>query len=337
MFLSESIYEVVFLKNRSIEGIFMKSKTKLTDVLAGLVDTRTKDQKGLQLLKEKEIADSSNSSFEKKRQDRILKTIAEEQKHIKSKGLIKKPEVKNLKSKTLTRIEDENLKAIQARKFQMMTHTNREQAPSSPLQMHLVQSESLRIAQEKISDLEDEILSLREKNESLVSAGEVLREHNESFKSKLEELKSSLNDEKKSFEDEKEVLLSAMEEAREQLIRLRNKNQELEKRISSSFHGIRQRENSLEGRIEILKMENSAIQKEKDRNILELKNDILKLKHNLENAHKKNHELNGLNSKLRESSRRAISALRATIYNLEGAKLSEETVISQSKSVKKAS
>ncbi|MCZ0933319.1 MAG: hypothetical protein OXJ52_09240 [Oligoflexia bacterium] len=315
----------------------MKSKTKLTDVLAGLVDTKTKSKQNLQVLKEKKTADSQKSALEKKRQAKVLKTIAEEKKHIKNEELVKKHEVKNLKPKTATHIEDENLKAVQARKFQMMTQTNREQAPSSPLQMHLVQSESLRIAQEKIGDLEEEILSLREKNESLISAGEVLQEHNESFKSKLEELKLSLNDEKKSFEDEKEILLSAMEEAREQLIRLRNKNQELEKRIASSFHGIRQRENALEGRIEILKMENSAVQKEKDKNILELKKDILKLKSNLENSHKKNHELNVLNSKLKESSRRAISALRATIYNLEGAKLNEETVVSQSKNFKKAS
>ena len=83
-------------------------------------------------------------------------------------------------------------------------------------------------------------------------------------------------------------------------------------------------------------MENSAIQREKDKKILELKKDIQKIKNNLENSHKKNHDLNNLNNKLKESSRRAISALRATIYNLEGAKLNEETIISQSKNNIKA-
>ena len=316
----------------------MKNKTTLTSALLSLVDRQAEEK--LSLIKENPEqlqAVVSKSSLEKQRQDKISQTIAEEKKFIKNKSLAKKPEEKNKKPKTVTQVEDENLKFIQARKLQMMTQTNREQASASPLQMHLVQSESLKIAQEKVSDLEEEILSLREKNEALISAGEVLKENNESLKTKLEDLKSSLNDEKKSFKDEKEILLSAMEEARSQLLRLRDKEQELEKRISSNFHGIRQRENSLEGRIEILKMENSAIQKEKDKKILDFKKEILKLKHNLEKARKKNHELNTLTGKLKESSRRAVSALRATIYNLEGAKLNEETVVSQDSNFKKAS
>ena len=314
----------------------MKSQSKLTDMLSDLMSVKTENKLDSEDLKGKK--DVPESSFENKRKSKILKTIAEEKKYVDDKVLVKKPEVKNQRYKTGVHIADENLKAVQARKFQIMTHTNREQkAPSSPLQMHLVQSESLRIAQEKVSDLEEEILSLREKNSALFSAGEVLKENNESLKSKLEELKSSLNDEKESFKDEKEVLLSAIEKARDDIVRLRNKNQELENRISSSFHGIRQRENSLEGRIEILKMENSALQKEKDKKILDLKKDILKLKNNLENSHKKNHKLNLFNSKLKESSRRAISALRATIYNLEGAKLNEETVVSQDTKSTKAS
>ena len=165
-----------------------------------------------------------------------------------------------------------------------------------------------------------------QKNESLVSAGEVLNSNNETLKAKLDELKSSLNQEKKSFEDEKELLLSALEKAREQLEQLVRKKQELEKRLSSNFHGIRQRESSLEGRIEILKMENTVVQKEKDKKILELKKDIQKLNYNLENSRKKNHEMSSLNNQLKESFRRAVSALRATIYNLEGAKLAEDTV-----------
>ena len=319
----------------------MKDKTTFTDFLSGLTGAKVKNTEESKELSLEPAVDSSSlaskSSLKSNRQAKILKTIVKEKKHIKNKTLVKKPEVKKQKMKTVTHAEDENLKALHARKLQMMTDTNRDQAPSSPLQMHLAQSESLKIAQEKVSSLEEEILSLREKNEALASAGEVLKENNESLKSKLEELRASLNDEKEGFKEEKDILLSAIEEARDQIVHLRNKNQELEKRISSSFHGVRQRENSLEGRIEILRMENSALQKEKDKKILDLKKDILKLKNNLEKAHKKNHELNSINSKLKESARRSISALRATIYNLEGVKLNEETVAVQNKDQLKAS
>ena len=309
----------------------MKDKTTLTGRLSDLVD------KAKEALTEEEnfLHSEGESSLNSKRKNKILKTIAEEKKSVKNETLVKKPEIKNQKPKTVTHVEDENLKLVRARKLQMMTNTNREQAGSSPLQMHLVQSESLKIAQEKLSDLEDEIMSLREKNEALVSAGEVLKDNNLALKTKLEELKAGLNDEKEGFKEEKDVLLSAMEEARDQILSLRSKNQELEKRVSSNFHGIRQRENSLEGRIEILKMESSALQREKDKKILELKKSILKLKSNLESSHKKNHELSALNGKLKASSRRAVSALRATIYNLEGAKLNEETIVSQSEKIKK--
>lgn len=305
----------------------MKDKKKINEVLESLLETTVAQKR---LLKKKELETDAESTLEKHRKNKIKESIAKEKKLIKNKKLEKK-------TTTAFQPEDENLKAIQSRRFQTVNQVNNRQPDSSPLQMHLVQSESLRIAQEKVSSLEEEILSLREKNESLISAGEVLKENNESLKIKLEDLKASLSDEKQSFKDEKEVLLSVVEEAREQIIQLKNKNQELEKRHSNNFQGIRQRENSLEGRIEILKMENSALQKEKDKKILDFKKEIFKLKHNLENTHKKNHELNVLTNKLKESSRRVISALRATIYSLEGVRLNEETSVSEAKDSKKAS
>ena len=313
----------------------MKNKNTLTEGLSNLVD---KTKSVLKSGEDTQPVTSSKSNLSKKRKDKVLKTIAKEEQLTKNNTLVRKSEVKNPNPKnTNTRVEDEDIKLIQARKLQIMTKANKNQLSSSPLQMHLVQSESLKMAQEKISDLEEEIMSLRQKNEALSSAAEVLKENNESSKIKIEELKSDLSDEKARLKEEKEVLLSAIEEARNQILRLRNKNEELDKRISNNFHGIRQRENSLEGKIEILKMENSVLQKEKDKKILDLKKDILKLKSNLDSFHKKNHELNILNGKLKSSSHRAVSALRATIYNLEGAKLNQDTQLSQSQKTEKAS
>ena len=306
----------------------MENKKKMHKDLEDLLEKTNAQEL---LVKNKEL--EPDSFFKKQRKKRVHKTLVEEEKLIKNNKLERKI---NKKHKTVIPSEDENLKALQSRRFQTINQINNGKSTSA-LQMHLVQSESLKIAQEKIRDLEEEILSLREKNESLISAGEVLKENNETIKVKLEDLKANLSDEKQSFKDEKEVLLSVVEEAREQITKLRNKNQELEKRLSSSFHGIRQRENSLEGRIEILKMENSALQKEKDKKLLDLKKEIFKLKNNLENSHKRNHQLTILNNKLKEGSRRVVSALRATIYSLEAVKLNEETGVSENEEEKKAS
>ena len=225
--------------------------------------------------------------------------------------------------------EGDMLKAVEARRIQMMTQSEMERAPSSPLQMHLVQSESLRIAQDKISDLEEELHEFRRKNESLVAASETLKEKNDLLKSKSEDLKYSLKEEKGNSKDEKEILLSAIEEAKTQLNQLKSKKQELERRLSSDLHGIRNRESSLESRIEILKMENSVLQREKDKKIIELKKQTQKIKSNLDGAHKKNQDLQTQNNKLQESSRRTVSALRATIYNLEGVRAKEETIVTE--------
>lgn len=222
------------------------------------------------------------------------------------------------------------LNMVAAKKIQMITRSGvNPGVASSPLQMHLVQSESLRIAQDKIADLEEELSELRQKNESVVSASEVLKDKNDLLKSQLEDIKYNLKEEKHNAKDEKEVLLSALEEAKVQINKFKNKTQELEKRLSSDLHGIRNRESSLESRIEILKMENSVLQREKDKKIIELKKQIQKIKSNLDGAHRKNHDLQTLNNQLQESSRRTVSALRATIYSLEGVKTKEETIVTE--------
>ena len=201
----------------------------------------------------------------------------------------------------------------------------------SPLQKHLIHSESLRIAQEKISVLEEELYKFRQKNESIVSAFEVLKEKNQVLRSKLEDMNFSIKETKNNFKEEREVLLSALEEAKTQIHDLRDKKQELEKRLSRNMQTIHSRESSLESRLEILKNDTRNLQETKDKKIIELQHQIQKIKANLEASHQKNQELKVLNDKLQESSRRTVSSLRATIYSLEGISgfKSEETLATE--------
>ena len=188
----------------------------------------------------------------------------------------------------------------------------------SPLEITLQQSESLKAAQARIGALEGELQKLRQDNESLVSAGEVLKENRERLLAENEELRRSREESQESFEDEKGVLLNTLEEMKKEQSRLSDTNKNLEKRLSVDLQSIRARELALEGQMEIMKLEGTALQREKDARIIDLQKESRRLNNNLLSSHKKIQELQTRADKLRESVRKSLSVLRATIHNLEG-------------------
>ena len=226
--------------------------------------------------------------------------------------------------------DPEALKALEARKIQMMAH---EGAPSGgesfPLQMHIVRSESLHIAQERIDSLKEELDKMRKLNQSLSSASGVLQNKNDRLKSRLEEMAGSLKEEREVFKNEKDVFVTALEDAAMKINRLQSENKKWEERLSRDFQNIREREGALESRIEILKMENTALQREKDKKIIELKKHIRKNADILQAQQKKHQTLHEEISRLREGSRRAVSTLRALIFHLEGVKAPSSDEMSQ--------
>ena len=219
--------------------------------------------------------------------------------------------------------DPEALQVLEARKLQMMSRDSDGAHPaSSPLQMHIVRSESLRIAQERIDSLKEELDELRKINQSLSSASGILQDKNDQMKSRLEEMEGALAEEKNTFKNEKEIFTSALADATEKISHLQDENKKLEERLSNEFQGIREREGSLESRIEILKMENTALQREKDKKIIELKKNLRKSSDILQAQQKKSRILHEENIRLREGSRRAVSTLRALIFHLEGLRAS---------------
>lgn len=252
--------------------------------------------------------------------------------NIKSLSNLLKEEIKDSPKKPDTKVKSEGnyLKPLHARRLQMMSKFDNETegAGKAPLQIQLMQSESLKISQEKINSLEEELQLLREKNESLLSAAELLKEQNQELKIKVEESEKKIGEEKIDFEHEKEILLSALSSAKEQMERLKKEKKDLSSKLSNYSYSLGHRENSLEGRIEILKMENTVLQREKDKKIIELRKLVEKNKRGLEAIQKQNQELRELNEELERSSHRAVTALRATIFNLEGVEQSEDILTS---------
>ena len=206
----------------------------------------------------------------------------------------------------------------------------------SPFQLNIIQSESLRLAQNKIADLEEELENQRRDNEKLTSSAGLLEESLERLQAENEELHREKEASAQDFANEKEVLLTAMEEGKKKTAKLEKLKKNLERRLSGDLQGIRARESALESKIEIMKIENNVVQKEKDKIIIEMKKEAVQMKENLSAAQTHVREMKNRLSRLNESLRRTVSVLRATVNNLEGRNKSEEEEAEKEESLKSA-
>jgi chromosome segregation ATPase len=182
----------------------------------------------------------------------------------------------------------------------------------------LVQSEQLRIAQERILDLENVVDSLRTENEQLVAAGETLKNRSDDLKSQVDQIKISSKEKLEITGEELVVLRTNLASKSDDIGKLKLKIEELESRLQGDLKKIRVRERELENRLEIAKLESGAIMKNKDEIILDLKRKIDQLGFELENYRSKSRELNKLVEDNRERVRRTVKALRLALNMLEG-------------------
>lgn len=182
----------------------------------------------------------------------------------------------------------------------------------------LAQSESLRIAQSRIIELEGELERLRTQNEELGAAAETLRRRADELLAENSRRQADYEHAISSFEQEKGILTNARDALSRDLELQRRKNEELELRISSNIQKIRVRERELENRLELVKMEGQALIRSKDDMILDLKRQIDQLSLELNNFRTKNQELNRQTTDKQEMLRRTVKALRLALSMLEG-------------------
>lgn len=194
----------------------------------------------------------------------------------------------------------------------------RSSGQASSTEAALAQSESLRIAQQRISDLEGEVERLRVQNEELAAAGETLRRRTDELLAQNQKRESDYNQAIDKFDQQKEILTDSKEALQRDLELQRRKAEELEMRISANIQKIRGRERQLENRLELLKAENAALVRSKDEMILELKRNIDQLNLELNNYRAKNQELNRQTIDKQEMLRRTVKALRLALSMLEG-------------------
>ncbi|MFN8943040.1 MAG: hypothetical protein ACK5WZ_00285, partial [Pseudobdellovibrionaceae bacterium] len=182
----------------------------------------------------------------------------------------------------------------------------------------LLQADNLRIAQQRILELEKEIDDLRYENDQLGSAGDVIRQKYEELTTRNFQLEKERNDLAESFQTEIAILKGKIEFRDVELVKAKNKVDEFEQRLKQDFKKIRIREKELENRVELMKLEQSAIIKSKDEQILDLRRKVGQWEDEIEVYRAKVFEHNKTIENQQEQFKRAIRALRVAFSSLEG-------------------
>ena len=182
---------------------------------------------------------------------------------------------------------------------------------------HLAHVENLRVAQQKILDLDEEVARLREENQQLIAAGDALRKENEELGAKAEVHLQRLEEFKDNMKAEKEILEDSLKAKDRQVKDLKIQVSEFDSRLSSNLQKIRVRERELENRLELMKVETSALSKSKDELLLDLKRQVDVLNNELENFRTKTQDMNRKLADKQELVKRTVKALRLALSMLE--------------------
>jgi chromosome segregation ATPase len=188
----------------------------------------------------------------------------------------------------------------------------------------LAQAESLKLAQQRILELEKEVEKYRHENEELASAGEIILNRSEELTSRIFALDKEKKEISESLQNELIIIKGTLQYKELEVSKARLKIEELETRLKSDFKKIRVRERELENRLELVKAEKTALLRAKDENILELKRKIDHLQSELDNYRGKVLELNKTIGHNQEQFKRTVRALRLALSNLE---VKEENIV----------
>jgi len=182
---------------------------------------------------------------------------------------------------------------------------------------NLAQSENLRIAQEKILDLEKDNEKLRSQNEELIAASEIVKERADLLTGQLHEFKADRDSLEQSFKNENGILKSQIMRKDAEIVKASMKIEELESRMKFDLKKIRVRERELENRLELIRAEKNALVKTKDEQILDVRRKLDQVQLEVESYRQKCVELNKVIDTNQESFKRTTRALRLAMANLE--------------------
>ncbi len=178
--------------------------------------------------------------------------------------------------------------------------------------------EHLRLAQEKINNLEDEVEELRRENDEIMSVADTFKALSEEYYEQMEKLKSGLVDSRETATQENRILKDTLQEKDKQIHELKQTNSDLKSKVEANFKQIRKRERDLEYRLELLKAEEATLLKTKDKTIIELRRKVDKLDQEMEVYREKNKEHYEKLQQQQQTVRAVVRALRIALTRLEG-------------------
>jgi len=182
---------------------------------------------------------------------------------------------------------------------------------------NLVQAENLKMAQEKILELERENEKVRQQNEDLISASEIVKERADLLNAQLLEFKNDREALEQSFKNELAILKKQLERKDGELHKAVAKADDLDSKIKFDLKKIRIRERELENRLELIRAEKNALMKSKDEQILDLKRKLDQVQLEVESYRQKCVDLNKIIETSQDSFKRTARALRLAMANLE--------------------
>lgn len=183
--------------------------------------------------------------------------------------------------------------------------------------MQLGQAENLKLAQARITELEKELERLRNENELLSSAGSIARQRIEELTEKIHQVERARVDAIERAEMEMKVVRDGLSDKSRELNKAKKKIEELESRMQTDVRKIRVRERELENRLELARLEKTALVRSKDETILDLKRNLDLLNMELESYKQKASELQSKIDEQQEQLGRTVRALRLALTNLE--------------------
>lgn len=182
----------------------------------------------------------------------------------------------------------------------------------------LKQSENIRIAQTRITELEHELERVRRENEKLATAGETLRRQTDELLSKVESFELQHKEIDRTHSEEKKVYRGQLQAKESENAQMRSRIEEMENRLEGNFKKIRVRERELEHRLEIVRIESQTLIATKDKMILELKRHIDQITLEGDYAKQKSQEMFNQYKDKQETIGRVVRALRIALTILEG-------------------
>lgn len=188
---------------------------------------------------------------------------------------------------------------------------------TSPFEAQFAQAQNLKMAQQRILELEKEVERLRKDNEVLSSASEISKQKIDDLVTQVYQLEKQKNDLREVNESELNIFKDGLAAKDSQILRLKNKVDELESRLSNDLKKVRVRERELENRLELAKAEKGALLRAKDDTILELKRKTENLEGEIEGYQNKIIELGQKLELNQEQFARTVRALRLALTNLE--------------------